>query len=198
MTSSISNKHGPVRRSFRNGGFTLIELLTVIVIIAILIALLFPAVKTVLLKAETNQAKGDVKAVETAIKSYYNEYGKLPTQDADQGSTQPDKIYSNSTNAADIYNTLRAVASGWNASDALNPRRIVFLETPARKGAFDSDGNFVDPWNSTYRLVFDCNYDGTAAAGGFTNAGTALVISLGPDRVSTNSTSRADDILSYQ
>jgi len=197
MTSLTTNRRGLVLRSW-GGAFTLIELLTVIVIIAILVALLFPAIKTVLMKAESNQAKADTKNIENAISSYKNEYGKLPTQTTDQGGV--DKLYDSST-AYHIYDTLRAISSGWNAGDTLNPRRIVFLETPSRKGAFDTPNrNFLDPWGGTYLLVFDCNYDGkitglTGANVKYNNlSGSALVISYGPDRIATN----ADDIANYQ
>ncbi|MCG3148747.1 MAG: hypothetical protein PCFJNLEI_02194 [Verrucomicrobiae bacterium] len=208
MISSIFNKrrglvHRRVRRSFRGGGsfscggFTLVELLTVIVIIAILVALLFPAIKTTILKAETNQAKADTEAIENAIQSYRNEYGKLPTQTSDQGGA--DQLY-DSSNAYHIYNTLRAISSGWNSgATALNPRGIAFLETPSRKGAFDGNGNFLDPWGGTYLLVFDCNYNGLISVGSYTNLpGPALVISYGPDRVSSNVATAADDIVNYK
>jgi prepilin-type N-terminal cleavage/methylation domain-containing protein len=58
--------------------FTLIELLAVIGIIGILAALLFPAIKLALQKAEIAQAQNDIKNIETAVKSFYTEYGKWP------------------------------------------------------------------------------------------------------------------------
>jgi type II secretory pathway pseudopilin PulG len=169
----------------------------VIVIIAILVALLFPAIKTTILKAEVNQAKADTKNIENAVQSFRNEYGRLPTKD--QGVT--DQVY-DSSNAFNIYNILRATTTTWAGTD-YNPRKIVFLETPSRKGAFDSNGNFLDPWGSTYVLILDCNYDGTisglASPWNFYNnqAGPVLVISFGPDRASGNSTNRADDVVNY-
>ena len=58
--------------------FTLIELLAVIGIIGILAALLFPAIKLALQKAEIAQAQNDIKNIESAVKSFYVEYGKWP------------------------------------------------------------------------------------------------------------------------
>jgi prepilin-type N-terminal cleavage/methylation domain-containing protein len=58
--------------------FTLIEMLAVIGIIGVLAALLFPAIKLALQKAEIAQAQNDIKNIETAVKSFYTEYGKWP------------------------------------------------------------------------------------------------------------------------
>ena len=66
----------------RGRAFTLIELLAVIGIIGVLAALLFPAIKLALQKAEIAQAQNDVKNIETAVKSFYIEYGKWPNGNA--------------------------------------------------------------------------------------------------------------------
>ncbi len=62
--------------------FTLIELLAVIGIIGVLAALLFPAIKLALQKAEIAQAQNDVKNIESAAKSFFVEYGKWPNGNA--------------------------------------------------------------------------------------------------------------------
>lgn len=62
----------------RGRAFTLIELLAVIGIIGVLAALLIPAIKLALQKVEIAQAQNDVKNIETAVKSFYTEYGKWP------------------------------------------------------------------------------------------------------------------------
>src|SRR5277367_6597504 len=68
-----------MRNTFRSkSGFTLIELLTVIAIIGVLIALLFPAIKSALGKAETSRAQTAIAGLTTAYKAYYTEYGKWP------------------------------------------------------------------------------------------------------------------------
>src|SRR5271156_1405291 len=61
--------------------FTLIELLAVIGIIALLVALLFPAIKSALIKAEVVRAQSGISNLSTALKAYYTEYGKWPVVD---------------------------------------------------------------------------------------------------------------------
>ena len=65
--------------------FTLIELLVVITVIAILMALLFPAFRGVQDQAKRTQAKNDVTQIVTAVNAYYTEYGKMPVDSTKQG-----------------------------------------------------------------------------------------------------------------
>src|ERR1700758_373156 len=129
--------------------FTIVELLVVISVIAILIGLLFPAFRSVLNQARKTQAKNDLIQIVIAVNGYYTEYGKYPLKDTDQGTEK--------TFAADnsnLLNTLQAIALGDNAGNALNPRRIAFLQvqdakdqTNPRSGT--KNGTWYDPWGTT-------------------------------------------------
>ncbi len=175
-------------------GFTLIEILVVIAIIGILAGLLFPAIKGAITKGKMGQARGDVKGIESAIRQYYTEYGKLPVANGDQGVG--DKYYT-STDQNNIINILRAIATAPNTAHALNPRRIVFYEPPGRKGAVDSSGNILDPWQQVYYIKLDNNYDGTINHWGDHNR-QAIVHSYGPNKNQDGTASGSDDIISFQ
>jgi general secretion pathway protein G len=146
----------PLRR--RDRAFTLIELLVVIAIIGILIALFLPTLFGFFERAKKVQAKNDLTQIVNAVNAFYTDYGKYPLATDD----------STITNNANLFYTLRAVASGANAGDVVNPRKIVFISprvlgtTPARSG-IGSDGQFYDPWQTPYSFRIDGNYDNTIA-----------------------------------
>ena len=142
--------------------FTLIELLVVIAIIIILAGLLFPAFRGVQNQAKRTQAKNDLTQIVTAVNAFYTEYGKYPLVAADT-------IYGpGGTSNADLFYSLRAVASGANANNAINTRAIVFISPPDVKnpsqpksgiGTTSSTGQYFDPWGTAYNVEIDGNYD---------------------------------------
>jgi len=174
----VDNSRFEIRGSRFRSGFTLIELLVVITVIAILMALLFPAFKGVQDQAKRTQAKNDVTQIVTAVNAYYTEYGKMPVDTTKQGFDtllgDPGGSYDNHL----IFDVLRAIAdSDWNSANVLNPKQIVFFSGPnVKDGAHPRSGfatqdatingvtiktnAFVDPWGDTYLVSVDADYDG--------------------------------------
>lgn len=171
----------------KSTAFTLIEVLVVISIIGILCALLLPAIGGAIRQAKKSQAKEEEKSIEIAIRHYLTEYGKLPSS-ATGGDTTP--------NNYDIIYTLISTNAGANASYAMNPKRIPFLELPTRKNARDGSGNLCDPWGTPYVIVLDTSYDNSVTDPyGVTYSGICVIVSAGPDK---SLTTAGDNVVSLK
>lgn len=68
----------------RSTAFTMVELLTVLVIIAILVALLIPAVAMVRNMAKETQQKAQLTTIEMALTAFRNDYGDYPQSSWDR------------------------------------------------------------------------------------------------------------------
>jgi prepilin-type N-terminal cleavage/methylation domain-containing protein len=196
-----------VRNEDRDG-FTLIELLVVIAIIAVLLGLVFPVFQGVQDRAKKVQAKNDLTQIVTAVNAFYTEYGKYPIA--------TDDTPLDSTKTADLFYTLRAIASGANSANATNTRQIVFISPgedttqPSPKGKIGTDGQFHDPWGTAYKIAMDGDYDnqitpnpyGTNGAGANPLRQGAIAWSYGKDKQPGNNGdgkfTNSDDVISWQ
>ena len=147
--------------------FTLVELMVVISIIAVLVALLFPAIKTAMIKAETGKAKATVMSIASAFKALDREYGGWPS--------------------SSVMSTPQDLATNLFS----NPRNTVFLEIASKD--IDSGGYIVDPWKNRYRVAFDTT--GANSIANPFSSGTpnpipdnVIVWSRGPDGMTSDTT----------
>jgi len=137
--------------------FTLIELLTVIGIIAVLMTLLFPAVAAVKENARRMDARNTCVQIVTAVKNYYQEYGKYPpvVEDPAAGGKETgekkDTVVGDEAMTAPVpnnalFHTLRGIAKAPNSDHQYNRRKVSFFEgkAVATTGGSKPRGGFYD------------------------------------------------------
>jgi len=139
--------------------FTLVELLTVIAIIAILAAMLLPALARVKVLAQKKQARLEIDQIANAILKYDSDYGRFPVSSAAQtaagtndftyggvfqtpagpltvGTPVSGNILSNSEVIAILMDNT-SLANGVNTNHIRNPQQTIFLN--AKVSNYDPD-----------------------------------------------------------
>jgi len=163
--------------------FTLVELLTVITIIAVLMGILMPVLAGAKEKARETEARTQIKSLALAIKQYESTYGFLPFITGAEDPLGPTQ-----------YATLIKCLQGETAS---NPRGLKWIDVQKNSsGQFDTSGYYVDPWENSYYVCLDLDYDGdiiAGATGPYEQVyGTMAIWSFGPNK--TNDLGRFDKI----
>lgn len=150
----------PQKSGMSTTAIVIIAVVAVLIIgVAILAAIAFPATAMVMNQARVAQAEQDVRAVVSSIKSYEIHYGILPTAGSNDESDTP------------TDSKLIDILSGHD--NEYNPKEMPFLEgkraqparagKPARGGFVDEgDGSLslVDPWGNFYVVRLDLDGDG--------------------------------------
>jgi prepilin-type N-terminal cleavage/methylation domain-containing protein len=135
-------------------GFTLIEMLVTIAIIMLLASLLLPAVAMARRNARVAAAKGEVRHLEAAMKQYYSEYERWPSELAEG-------------DVAQVSGLLADVLSHGAFDATNNPHKLSFMEFKR----FNADGSPINPFGDPdlddsatderhfYYLQVDDDYD---------------------------------------
>lgn len=129
----------------RARGFTLIELLLVVSVIAVLAALLLPAVNRVREGAQERQAQIEARIIGQAISAYKLRERRFPTTHLDAGE---DLRYGDGDNDDHPNSVVMGILR-----EADPP---VLDEDSLR---WDGD-NVLNPWGRQYRITLDLDYDG--------------------------------------
>lgn len=148
-------------------GFTLIELLTVIAIIVILAALLFPAVGKVRQKAKIMKARQEISQIEVALRAYVDEYNRPVPNVVGYGNWAEATLQGIQMTDPMVRMLAGDTSVRDDTGSIANPLGIAFLEIPQSSLR---NGGFADPWYSRdpsddayfnfYKFMMDYNDDG--------------------------------------
>ena len=150
-------------------------------ILVLLAALLFPAITSLLRRAELARAQNEVNLIANAVRQYFHQTGRLPLDDPSSHCRRTSNWvagYDSSLDHPDRPSTLHSASRA--ALSNLAEKLTDPQSNPARRTFLDMEpgphGMLLDPWGNPYAVQLDCT--GEAMRGVM-----VVVISAGPDGV---------------
>ncbi len=180
----------------QRSGFTLVELLVVIVIIAVLAALIVPAVFQARLTAKNAVIKAEIDMLTMAIENYKNEYGSYPPGVSTGGASglaakHIQRIFPRSSpnpTAVAVDTALVGWLGGYS-KDPINPlsgTRVKLFDFDQNRVTSSNQYHPADKPGSPYRYIPASQYVGSIAesnlaTGSYYNPDTFQILCAGPD-----------------
>lgn len=182
----FSSQTGPfVPARSRTSGLTLLELIGVIVILAILAGLVFPATDAVRRSMKERQARAEVHAIARAVTDYRATYGQWPLVNNQNDDRKDLIIYhdpkdpvASNVDEFDQADLIAALMPSPDNVNTNNPRQIRFLDIPLDR--IDEDGRFTDPWSNerqSFPYVVVVNAEGEEYIGSSSRDGANNTVS---------------------
>ncbi|MFK7911179.1 MAG: type II secretion system protein [Akkermansiaceae bacterium] len=187
-------------------GFTLVELLVVIAIIAILAAIGYPTIMSMMKNSKRVAAINTMQSMETGVERYMNEYNYLPNF---RTSNPPTWDYWLFTNEGQNIHFLRDLTGESEKYNTKGKNFLTLEDAKGKKGGFHRAGGgsgkvqyLFDKVGNGFGYVVDYNYDQElpippfykSDSSGDTVKGKHIIIwNFGPDKKSGTS----DDITSW-
>ena len=185
----------------RYKGFTLVELLVVVVIIAVLMGMLIPAVMRSKVRARIATARADMSNIKGAILSYQTDYSRFPVPRVVPLNPQGGDITFGAGGAPN-YGVMRILCSvddstppiddsttpptptlTVNGNFSRNPKKNKYLDVPSGDDLGDSGldpiYNFNDPWRQQYIITMDMDGDGDCSDKYYRKAGMNVDVVIG-------------------
>jgi len=185
----------------RRAAFTMIELLVVIGVIALLLAITFPAFSAIRRNQKIRRTEAMVTTLATAAQSYQNDYGVYPPAEfADEGANRGNRSLVELLDVPGGRSWPYLPSAFYDAEQSI--KAPVLLDEWERPFVYFDSSVMADDTSHAYVLKGDTAVSPAKGTDGFYNFGRCQMWSCGPnernDAGRSLGTKEADDIANFE